>query len=122
MIGKGKIEKSEEALCWLRGWVKPQVIKLEHLELIRYNEVSGMQRDGGKVNTDNIGIFSKLEEFKEPAIYRPLRLVMILFLISNIISMTPCRSFISNIMTEVDILNEQSLLLVHVYYIREYNI
>ncbi|VVC25992.1 Sugar transporter, conserved site,Major facilitator superfamily domain,Major facilitator, sugar [Cinara cedri] len=112
LVGKGKIEKAEKALCWLRGWVDSETIKSEYCELIRYNELSGTRGNDGKVNTGDTGLFVKLREFKDPAVYRPLRLVMVLFLISNMISLAPCKPFINNIMTEIGILDDQNLILV----------
>lgn len=114
-MGKGKIEKSVEALCWLRGWTKAETIKAEHIEIVHYSEVSGQQSresDGDKVNVGGTGFFSRLKEFKNPAVYRPLRLVMILFLVTDLINLLPCKPFIGNIMTQLGILHEQSLLLV----------
>ncbi|CAI6345707.1 unnamed protein product [Macrosiphum euphorbiae] len=101
LIAKGKNGKAKKALCWLRGWVKTNVVKTEYLELVRYNEISGTQQSTGK-----------LTQFKDPSVYRPLRLMIFYFLISIIMSSMPWRTFISKIMTEVGILNNQSLLLV----------
>ncbi|CAI6374203.1 unnamed protein product [Macrosiphum euphorbiae] len=44
LVSKAKNEKAEKALCWLRGWVEPEIVKTEPLELIRCNEVSGTHR------------------------------------------------------------------------------
>ncbi|XP_022166816.1 facilitated trehalose transporter Tret1-like isoform X2 [Myzus persicae] len=110
LVAKGKNEKAKKALCWLRGWVKPEVVKMEYLELLQYNEVSGTQRLTRDVNHKNL--FSKLAQFKEPSVYRPLRLIIFYFFTSIIISGILWRPFIGKIMTEVGLLNNQSLLLV----------
>eukprot|EP00102_Acyrthosiphon_pisum_P015845 XP_008186584.1 PREDICTED: facilitated trehalose transporter Tret1 isoform X2 [Acyrthosiphon pisum] len=102
LVAKGKNGKAKKALCWLRGWVKPNVVKKEYLELVRYNEISaGTQQTTGK-----------LAQFKDPSVYRPLRLIIFYFFISIIINGMPWRTFISKIMTEVGISNNQNLLLV----------
>lgn len=110
LVNKGKYEKAEKALCWLRGWVKPETIKAEHLELIHYNDVSGTQ--GGKVDINDKTVLSKLSQFKDPSVYKPLRLIMIYFFISDILSCVPWRQFLNKIMTDVGIIDGQSLLLV----------
>lgn len=111
LIGKGKYDKAEKALCWLRGWVEPDVVKTELLEYIRYNQVSGTMH--GKINVKNETTFSKLARLMDPSVYRPLILVMIIFFISYITSLLPCKPFYTKIMTEVGIKNEdQSLVLV----------
>lgn len=109
-MNKGKNEKAIKALCWLRGWVKPETIEAEHLELMHYNDVSGTH--GGKVPIADKTLSSKLSQFKDPSVYRPLRFIMIYFFISDVISITPWRQFFNKIMTEVGIANGQSLLLV----------
>lgn len=99
-------------MCWLRGWVKPETIKPEFLELIHYNEVSGSK--GDKDNTDDQRILSKLSQLKNPSVYRPLRLMMVVFFISYISSIFPTRPFITKIMKEVDLLNNQNESLVRI--------
>lgn len=92
--------------------MEPEIVKAEHLELIRYNEVSGTHRGTADVNRNNLLL--KLAQFKNPSVYRPFRLIMFYFLISDIVSSVPWRAFTSKIMTEVGILNNQSLLLVNI--------
>jgi len=111
LIAKGEHEKAEKALCWLRGWVKPEVVKTEYHELVRYNEISGTQRITPVAIHKNL--FSKLAQFKDPSVYRPLRLIIFYFFISIIVSTIPWKPFISKIMTEIGLSNNQSLLLVN---------
>lgn len=120
MVAKNKNEKAEKALCWLRGWVEPEIIKAEHLELVRYNEVSGTQN--GWVNTTNNRLFSKLAQFKDASVYRPLRLAMIYFIVSDIVSIIPCRPFLSTVMVKVDLLNNQNLLFVRTLQSKQFTI
>ncbi|KAF0763767.1 facilitated trehalose transporter Tret1-like [Aphis craccivora] len=110
LIANGKNEKAKKALCWLRGWVNPEIINAEHHELVRYNEVSGTRI--GKVDVELDSLSSKLAQLKDPSVYRPLRLVMIVFFISYIICLLPCKPYFSQIMNQVDLSNDQSLLLV----------
>lgn len=107
MVSKGKNKQAEKALCWLRGWVEPKTIQTEYLELIHYNEVSGINNDSTRGN-----FFKKLSSFKDPSIYGPLRLVMIIFFIANIVCFSPGRSFIIEIFENAEILNNHSLILV----------
>ncbi|XP_026823244.1 facilitated trehalose transporter Tret1-like [Rhopalosiphum maidis] len=110
LIAKGKNEKAKKALCWLRGWVNPEIVKTEYLELIRYNELSGIRND--KVNIEYDSLSSKLSQLKDPSVYRPLGLVMIVFFISYIVCLLPCKPYFSQILNQVDLSNDQSLLLV----------
>lgn len=107
LVSQGKPEKAEKALCWLRGWVEPEAVKTEHLELIHYNEVSGTKNDGSESK-----FFTKLAQFKSPSVYRPLRLVTIVFFISHIMGFFPARAFITKILNEVGVSENQDLLLV----------
>lgn len=111
LISKGKNEKAETAMCWLRGWVEPETIKHELVELIRYNDVSGKR--GDDVNTDDDRLFSKLAQFKDPLVYRPFRLVMISFFISFVSGIFLTRPFTFKIMTDIDLLNNQNEIMVH---------
>lgn len=38
LLSKGRHEEAERSLCWLRGWVTPNVIKKEFAEIVKYNE------------------------------------------------------------------------------------
>ncbi|XP_025205967.1 facilitated trehalose transporter Tret1-like [Melanaphis sacchari] len=111
LIAKGRNEKAEEAICWLRGWVEPEKIKPEFLELVHYNEVSGT-RSGCNTDTDDKKFFSNLTQFKNPAVYRPLRLMMIFFFVSFIVSMFPTRPFITKVMKEIDLFDHQNESLI----------
>lgn len=110
LVAKGKKEKAEKAMCWLRGWVEPEKIKPEFLELIHYNEVSGSK--GNQNDTKDKSFSSKLLQLKSPSVYRPLRLMMAVFFISYISSIFPTRPFITKIMREVDLSNNQNESLV----------
>jgi hypothetical protein len=37
-MSRGRIAEAEAALCWLRGWVKPEYVKEELAEIQRYSE------------------------------------------------------------------------------------
>lgn len=115
-MAKGKNEKAEVALCWLRGWVPPEMVKHEFLELVHYNEISGRRRTKtDTVNGENDESFrSKLAQFKDPAVYKPLKLMTILFFVSYISSIFHTRPFITKIMTKVDIIDHQNESLVRI--------
>lgn len=110
LIAKGRNDKAKKAMCWLRGWVEPEQIKPEFLELVHYNEVSGTQ--GGKINIDDKRFFSNLAQFKNPAVYRPLRLMLIIFFVSFVVSIFPTRPFITKIMKEIGLFDNQNESLV----------
>lgn len=111
-MSKGKNEKALESLSWLRGWVEPETVRAEHLELIHYNAVSGTRKD--RVTNDN-NLFSKLSQFKDASVYRPVILILSFFLISYITCITPCKPFIGRIMTNIGIpTKDHSLLLVSI--------
>lgn len=86
------------------------MVKVELLELIRYYEVSGTRN--GNLNIENDTIFSKLAQLTDPSVYRPFRLVMIVFFISYIVCLLPAKPYFSQIMNEVDLSEDRSLLFV----------
>jgi len=103
-------------MCWLRGWVDPETVKPELITLFHYNEVSGTIGTEGS-NFDGNGdnsLLSKLALFKEPSVYKPLKLIMIYFFTSFMINLTPGKPFIGKIMTEVGLRDYQSIYLVHI--------
>lgn len=87
--------------------MEPEAVKTEHLELIHYNEVSGNNNGGNDGKLVTI-----LAEFKHPSVYRPLQLVMIIFVIANIVGFFPARSFIIKIFNDVGVSENQDLILV----------
>ncbi|XP_025416578.1 facilitated trehalose transporter Tret1-like isoform X2 [Sipha flava] len=111
LVAKGKNDKAEKAMCWLRGWVEPEMVRHEFLELIHYNEVSGTRGSKGHVEKKK-GLLAKLAEFKEPSVYRPMKLMMALFFVSNVVSLFHTRPFITKIMTNIYIVDNQNELLV----------
>lgn len=87
--------------------MEPEIIKSEHIELVHYNEVSGNNKIDDKS--------SKFAQFKSPSVYRPLRLVMTYFFISAVVSISPCRAYLSRLMTDVGIEKDShNLLLVKI--------
>lgn len=44
LLSRGRIEEAERALCWLRGWVTPEVVKEEFNELMNYNDTANRDR------------------------------------------------------------------------------
>jgi len=37
LLSRGRVEDAERALCWLRGWVTPDIVKEEFNQLVTYN-------------------------------------------------------------------------------------
>jgi len=116
LIAKGKNDKAEKAMCWLRGWVDPETVKPELITLFHYNEVSGtIGTEGSNFHAkDDYSLLSKLALFKEPSVYEPLKLVMIYFFTSYAVNLTPGKPFIGKIMTEVGLREYQSIYLVQI--------
>jgi len=44
LLSRGRLEEAEKALCWLRGWVEPRLVRAELLEMIRYSEASQLRK------------------------------------------------------------------------------
>ncbi|CAI6342765.1 unnamed protein product [Macrosiphum euphorbiae] len=114
LIAKGKNDKAEKAICWLRGWVDPEIVKPELITLFHYIEVSGTIGNEGsnfRANDDN-SLLSKLALFKEPSVYKPLKLILIYFFTSYSVNLSPGKPFIGKIMTEVGLRDYQSIYLI----------
>jgi len=82
---------------------------------LHYNNVSGTigTQDSNVVTNDGSkNLLLKLSQFKEPSVYRPMKLIMIFFFTSYIINLTPGKPFIGKIMTEVGLRDHQSICLV----------
>jgi len=106
-MARGQNEKAEQALCWLRGWATPETVKHEFLELVRYNETSGCR--GTKTDAaGDPGVFAKLARFRDPSVYRPLRLMMVFFFVAYVGSIFHTRPFVTKMMDEVDIVDNQN--------------
>uniref|UniRef100_A0A2S2Q0I1 Facilitated trehalose transporter Tret1 n=1 Tax=Sipha flava TaxID=143950 RepID=A0A2S2Q0I1_9HEMI len=108
LMAKGKNDEAEKAICWLRGWVEPETVKHEFLELIRYNERSKTQVDADSEG----GLLKKLAYFKDPSVYRPFKLLMIYFFVAFIVCIIPGRPYIGKILTEVGVPTNQGLYLI----------
>ena len=37
LLSRGRYHDAEKALCWLRGWVSPEVVKDEFNQLVMYS-------------------------------------------------------------------------------------
>ena len=37
LLSRGRYNEAEQALCWLRGWVTPDVVREEFNELVLYS-------------------------------------------------------------------------------------
>ncbi|XP_069673787.1 facilitated trehalose transporter Tret1-like [Periplaneta americana] len=37
LLSRGRVKDAERSLCWLRGWVTPDVVKEEFSQLVKYN-------------------------------------------------------------------------------------
>jgi hypothetical protein len=37
LLSRGRYEDAEKSLCWLRGWVKPDVVREEFNQLVIYS-------------------------------------------------------------------------------------
>lgn len=94
LMSKGKYEKAMDAICWLRGWVKPSVVSAEYHDLMYYYNTSAEQAKTSKGN------YTSLQWVQNPSVYRPLRLVTIYYTITLVSCLTPCRPFIVKLMRE----------------------
>ncbi|XP_026807795.1 facilitated trehalose transporter Tret1-like [Rhopalosiphum maidis] len=114
LIAKGKNKKAEKALCWLRGWVDSDTVKPELFKLLHYNNISGTigTQYSNVVTSDNNSLLSKIAQFKEPSVYKPMKLIMIYFFTSYVINLTAGKPFIGKIMTEVGLRDNQSIYLI----------
>ncbi|XP_075231760.1 facilitated trehalose transporter Tret1-like isoform X2 [Lycorma delicatula] len=111
LVTKNRTSEAEQALCWLRGWVQPIKVREELLKLLEYmkspdvkemenitrsNKENGTSDNERQVNKKG-GIINKLKILTQPNVYRPLRMIIIYFLISHSVSLWGVRPFLVHI-------------------------
>lgn len=94
LIAKGRLKEAEKSLCWLRGWVEPELIQEEFRELVRHNDrsyASKKQEIKIKVISDSglhedhstavkkILKFLRLSDIFRRQTVQPLLLIIVLF-------------------------------------------
>ncbi|XP_050533260.1 facilitated trehalose transporter Tret1-like [Daktulosphaira vitifoliae] len=109
-LTKGRTEDARKSLCWLRGWVYPSEIEEEFNEIVRYVELSGNKNEN-KIQND-VKMTSKIAMFKNPMVYRPLRMLLLFFMFSQLLSIIPVRPYIMNLLTEVGLGKNQTLIVM----------
>uniref|UniRef100_A0A8D9AET9 Facilitated trehalose transporter Tret1 n=2 Tax=Cacopsylla melanoneura TaxID=428564 RepID=A0A8D9AET9_9HEMI len=50
LLSKGRNQKAKNALCWLRGWVKPELVMAEFKYLLNYKEESSFKAKNNNVD------------------------------------------------------------------------
>lgn len=115
LLAKGENVKAENAMRWLRGWTESKTVELEFLDLVHYNKITesqGKHIHAGILTNDNKGLFTKLGELKDPSVYKPLKLMMIYFFVSYLVSIFPVRPYITQLLTDVDLSHNQNVFMV----------
>jgi hypothetical protein len=81
LLSRGRIEEAERALCWLRGWVTPEVVKEEFNELMKYSNTTKRKKS---VTTPMIQFTTVVSgPFKLPNIkYNVARLATLVYTVS----------------------------------------
>jgi SP family facilitated glucose transporter-like MFS transporter 8 len=53
LLSHGRHDEAERALCWLRGWVTPDVVREEFDQLIKYNNETNKMRQQPRITHKN---------------------------------------------------------------------
>jgi SP family facilitated glucose transporter-like MFS transporter 8 len=114
LLAKGENVKAEKAMCWLRGWTEPKTVELEFIDLVHYNKITesqdrnvhGVQTNGPK------SLYEQLAELKDPSVYKPLKLMMIYFFVSYLVSLFPVRPYITYMLADVNLSQHQNVFMV----------
>lgn len=114
LLAKGENVKAEKAMRWLRGWTEPKTIEREFLDLVHYNKITESQDKNvhGVQTNDQKSLCKKLAELKDPSVYKPLKLMMIYFFVSYLVSIFPVRPYITNLLADVDLSHNQNVFMV----------
>ncbi|XP_075215690.1 facilitated trehalose transporter Tret1-like isoform X2 [Lycorma delicatula] len=106
LITKNRTSEAEKALCWLRGWVNPTKVREEFLAMQEHTKLSSTKKNENDTRPSNNketiiyekhGIIKKIKVLTKPGVYRPLRMLMICFMISDSVSLRSIRPFLINI-------------------------
>ncbi|KAK9500206.1 hypothetical protein O3M35_001508 [Rhynocoris fuscipes] len=86
LISKGRIEDAEKALCWLRGWTKPEAVKEEFNQLLEYTRDVNLKKKRNLVFVVTeplvevkMSLRQRIVYFWRPTMRRPLILIVWLF-------------------------------------------
>lgn len=119
LLGKGKKEEAEKALCWLRGWVEPEYVKAEFDELSRYSETSKLKKNRktgvinpGFISDDGtpahnhkdhveLSLSEKARDFMRPGMMKPLGFIIAFFFFGNFTGITSTRPYMEIIAKEL---------------------
>ncbi|KAL1116672.1 hypothetical protein AAG570_005144, partial [Ranatra chinensis] len=84
LLSKGRLEDAEKALCWLRGWVRPEAVRKELEELIEHhthngpalaNNATPTLNSSGSLN-EHSSFADKLVYLTKPAMRKPLGIII----------------------------------------------
>lgn len=106
LLSKNRTDEAEKALCWLRGWVRPEKIAIEFQALQRYRHhsiscnlcIKTDQQCTHPMPT----IREKLQEFKRKKTLKPFFIVMSLFIIAEFTGITGMSPFMIQIFEAYD--------------------
>ena len=81
LLSRGRTEEAERALCWLRGWVTPEVVEEEFNELMKYSNTTKRKKS---VTTPMIQFTAVVSvPSKPPSIkYKVARLATLVYTVS----------------------------------------
>lgn len=100
---------------WLRGWTDSKTVELELLDLVHYNKLTesqGKHVHGVPTTDDHKSLFAKFAELKDPSVYKPMKLMMIYFFVSYVVSIFPVRPYITKMLADVDLSHNMNVFMV----------
>ncbi|CAH0381023.1 unnamed protein product [Bemisia tabaci] len=126
LITNGRAKDAQKSLSWVRGWLRPEEVQKEFEELFHHTEVAlkinrtgvsdreryrtvptveneAVSRQVEPVLTEENGSCLKIkcEELTDKKVYRPLRMVCIVFFFSSVTELSELRPFMVGIFKDL---------------------
>ncbi|XP_073973311.1 facilitated trehalose transporter Tret1-like isoform X2 [Rhodnius prolixus] len=117
LISKGRIQSAEKALCWLRGWTKPESVKEELNRLIEYHRTvqEDFQEQNQKVLASTgsqeiliprkISLKERIKYFFRPEMRQPLSIVIWYMFFVYATGLQTVRPYFMHIFSELNVVD-----------------
>ncbi|CAH0381026.1 unnamed protein product [Bemisia tabaci] len=134
LIMNGRMKDAQKALGWIRGWLKPEAVQKEFQQLLNHIEAAPKIHRTRSIDNETYQMVptadcetesslrppeesksylrSKYEELTDKRLYRPLRMVFIVFFFTSATELSGMRPFMVGIFKDFGFAIDSQLLLV----------